>query len=77
MQIVLREVVALGGAIAADLRLKREVIEGADDLAFELLRPGHALVGRSVSQLPLTAEKLLLPWRIHPYSVQQSDTVPD
>ena len=41
MQIVLREVVALGGAIAADLRLKREVIEGADDLAFELLRPGH------------------------------------
>ena len=36
-----------------------------------------ALVGHSVSQLPLTAEKLLLPWRIHPYSVQQSDTVPD
>lgn len=27
-----------------------------------------ALVGRSVSQLPLTAEKLLLPWRVHPYS---------
>ena len=44
MQIVLREVVALGGAIAADLRLKREVIEGADDLAFELFRPGHTRV---------------------------------
>lgn len=27
-----------------------------------------ALVGRSVSQLPLTAEKLLLQWRVHPYS---------
>lgn len=27
-----------------------------------------ALVGRSVSQLPLTAEKLLQPWRVHPYS---------
>lgn len=26
-----------------------------------------ALVGRSVSELPLTAEKLLLPWRITPY----------
>ena len=26
------------------------------------------LVGRSVAQLPLTAEKLLQPWRIHPYS---------
>ena len=25
-------------------------------------------VGRSVAQLPLTAEKLLQPWRIHPYS---------
>ena len=36
-----------------------------------------ALVGRSVSQLPLTAEKLLLPWRIHPYSVQEPYTVPD
>ena len=26
------------------------------------------VVGRSVEQLPLTAEKLLQPWRIHPYS---------
>lgn len=26
------------------------------------------LVGRSVSQLSLTAEKLLQPWRVHPYS---------
>lgn len=26
------------------------------------------VVGRSVAQLPLTAEKLLQPWRIHPYS---------
>lgn len=26
-----------------------------------------ALVGRSVSELPLTAEKLLLPWRVTPY----------
>ena len=26
-----------------------------------------ALVGRSVFELPLTAEKLLLPWRITPY----------
>ncbi|WP_289065462.1 head-tail connector protein [uncultured Alistipes sp.] len=25
------------------------------------------LVGRSVSELPLTAEKLLLPWRVTPY----------
>ena len=25
-----------------------------------------ALVGRSVSELPLTAEKLLLPWRVTP-----------
>lgn len=32
-----------------------------------------ALVGRSVSQLPLTAEKLLLPWRVHPYSDPQED----
>ena len=27
------------------------------------------LVGRTVSQLPMTAEKLLQPWRIHPYSI--------
>ena len=26
------------------------------------------VVGRSVAQLPLTAEKLLQPWRVHPYS---------
>ena len=26
------------------------------------------VVGRSVAQLPLTAERLLQPWRIHPYS---------
>ncbi len=26
------------------------------------------LVGRSVASLPLTAEKLLQPWRVHPYS---------
>ena len=32
-----------------------------------------ALVGRSVSQLPLTAEKLLMPWRIHPYSDPKED----
>jgi hypothetical protein len=31
-----------------------------------------ALVGRSVSQLPLTAEKLLLPWRVHPYSLDET-----
>ncbi len=38
-------------------------------------------VGRTATQLPLTAEKLLLPWRIHPYggtdakdSVTVSDT---
>lgn len=35
-----------------------------------------ALVGRSVSQLPLTAERLLQPWRVHPYgSMTASDTV--
>ena len=27
------------------------------------------IVGRSVSELSLTAEKLLLPWRITPYSI--------
>lgn len=27
-----------------------------------------AIVGRSVSELPLTAERLLQPWRVHPYS---------
>lgn len=32
------------------------------------------LVGRSVAQIPLTAEKILLPWRIHPYSNPDSDT---
>ena len=26
------------------------------------------VVGRSVAQLPLTSEKLLQPWRVHPYS---------
>ena len=26
------------------------------------------VVGRSVAQLPLTAEKHLQPWRVHPYS---------
>ena len=26
------------------------------------------VVGRSVAQLPLTAERLLQPWRVHPYS---------
>lgn len=26
------------------------------------------VVGRSVAQLPLTVEKLLQPWRVHPYS---------
>ena len=26
------------------------------------------VVGRSVAQLPLTAERLLHPWRVHPYS---------
>ena len=25
------------------------------------------VVGRSVAQLPLTAERLLQPWRVHPY----------
>ena len=25
------------------------------------------VVGRSVAQIPMTAEKLLQPWRIHPY----------
>ncbi len=25
------------------------------------------VIGRSVAQIPLTAEKLLMPWRIHPY----------
>lgn len=25
------------------------------------------VIGRSVAQIPLTAEKLLQPWRIHPY----------
>lgn len=28
-----------------------------------------AIVGRSVSELPLTARKILQPWRIHPYSI--------
>lgn len=32
-----------------------------------------AVVGRSVTPLPLTAEKLLLPWRIHPYSNPQGE----
>ena len=31
------------------------------------------LVGRSVSQLPMTAEKLLLPWRIHPYGEKKPE----
>lgn len=36
------------------------------------------LVGRSVAQLPLTAEKLLQPWRIHPYSNETpSPSVPE
>lgn len=25
------------------------------------------VIGRSVAQIPLTAETLLLPWRVHPY----------
>lgn len=29
------------------------------------------VVGRSVAQLPLTAEKLLQPWRVHPYSMPE------
>ena len=29
------------------------------------------VVGRSVAQLPLTAEKLLQPWRVHPYSNEE------
>ena len=28
----------------------------------------ETLIGRSATQIPLTAEKLLQPWRIHPYS---------
>ena len=35
------------------------------------------LVGRSVSQLPITAEKLLLPWRIHPYSLPEESEDPE
>lgn len=31
------------------------------------------VIGRSVAQIPLTAEKLLLPWRIHPYGAGGSD----
>lgn len=36
-----------------------------------------ALVGRSVSQLPLTAERLLMHWRIHPYSEPDKDSEDD
>ena len=29
------------------------------------------VVGRSVASLPMTAEKLLQPWRVHPYSMPE------
>lgn len=32
------------------------------------------VVGRSVASLPMTAEKLLQPWRIHPYGDGGADT---
>lgn len=35
------------------------------------------LVGRSVAQLPLTAEKLLQPWRVHPYSTDSVTSLPE
>ena len=31
------------------------------------------VIGRSVAQIPLTAEKLLQPWRIHPYGEGESE----
>ena len=31
------------------------------------------VVGRSVASLPMTAEKLLQPWRIHPYGDGEAD----
>ena len=34
------------------------------------------VIGRSVAQIPLTAEKLLLPWRIHPYGDGDSEPTP-
>lgn len=44
MQVVLREVVALGGSVAAGAPIELEVIKGADDLALELLHAGEAVV---------------------------------
>lgn len=35
------------------------------------------VVGRSVAQLPLTAERLLQPWRVHPYSTDSAPTLPE
>lgn len=35
------------------------------------------LVGRSIAQLPLTAEKLLQPWRVHPYSTDSVTSLPE
>ena len=35
------------------------------------------VVGRSVASLPMTAEKLLQPWRIHPYSMPEQEPDPD
>ena len=35
------------------------------------------VVGRSVAPLPLTAEKLLQPWRIHPYSMPETSEEPE
>lgn len=32
-----------------------------------------ALVGRSVSELPMSAERLLQPWRVHPYGMTDED----
>lgn len=35
------------------------------------------VVGRSVAQLPLTAERLLQPWRVHPYSTNTTPSLPE
>lgn len=35
------------------------------------------VVGRSVAQLPLTAEKLLQSWRVHPYSTNTTPSLPE
>lgn len=33
-------------------------------------------VGRTVSALPMSAERLLLPWRVHPYSMTEAQPQP-